>query len=439
MMGKEIPTYKMQKRLLFVIDSLVGGGAERIMNYLVNKLDKDRFKISLCLSLGSRIDYEIPKETKLYLPQGTPFLNTIALLLIQLLIRPAALLYNIFKLPFIKNFNNSYRELRRYLGDFFTASSELYSIIDIFTASSELYSIIEKEKPDLIISFLPNSNIIALFTKSLFKVNVPICCSDHNTLSKEIESLPYPFLRSIISKFLYKKADLHIAVSEGAKQDLNFQFKISAKKIVTIYNGVDIDFIKTQSQEPIDSDVKKIFSDDNAFKIINIGRLTTQKGHEYLLRAFKKVKSQINCRLFILGKGEKQEFLKSLSMSLGIDDYVHFLGWHKNPFKFIACCDLFVLSSIWEGFPVVLIEAMSLNLPVISTNCPSGPSEILDNGKYGILVHPKAEDELADAIIQVLSNKDLRIKLSQMSTARASDFTLEKMLHNYEDIFTREL
>jgi glycosyltransferase involved in cell wall biosynthesis len=409
----------MQKRLLFVIDSLVGGGAERILSYLVNELNKDKFKISLYLSLGSQIDYYISEKTTLYLPQETPRLNTLALVLIRLV----AFLYNIYKLPFIKNFLSSYRKLQKYLRDFFIASSRLRTIV-------------EREDPDLIISFLPNSNIIALLAKFLFKINASTFCSDHNTLSREIKSLPYPLLYSILSKLLYKKADLHIAVSDGAKQDLIVKFQIPAKKVVTIYNGIDIDSVRIQSQEPLDKEILEIFTDDKVFKIINVGRLTVQKGHEYLLKAFKKVTSQVNCLLFILGVGERQQFLESLSRELGIHKHVYLLGWHKNPFKFMARCDLFVLSSIWEGFPVVLIEAMSLKLPVISTNCPFGPSEILDNGKYGILVPPEDEEALAKAIVEVLTDEDLRTKLSQMSIKRASAFTLKTMLRKYEDIFT---
>lgn len=410
----------MSKHLLFIIDSLVGGGAERIMTYIVNKLDKERFSVSLCLSLGSKIDYDISKEIKLYhlLEIAPPNINT------------PALIHHIARIcdqiPFSKSLKNSYWKIRSFLEAFYLASLTLRDVI-------------EEEKPDLIVSFLPNSNIIALITKYLFKIEIPIYCSDRNTLSKEIKSLQYPFLYKALQKWLYKKADLHIAISNGVKEDLISKFKVPKEKVITIYNGIDIESVKTQSREPLEEETKEIFSDNETFRIISVGRLAKQKGHEYLLRAFKKVRSKANCHLFILGEGDMRQRLEILAHELGIHRYLYLIGWHKNPFKFMARCNLFVLSSIWEGFGNVIVEAMALGLPIISTDCPSGPSEILDNGKYGILVPPKDEDALANAIIQVFSNKDLRIKLSQMSTERASDFKLERMLDNYEFIFTRDL
>ena len=163
------------------------------------------------------------------------------------------------------------------------------------------------------------------------------------------------------------------------------------------------------------------------------------KNQELIIRAYNKIKNRSNTKLLILGQGEKKEELQTLANNLGIGDDVIFLGWRKNPFNIISQCDLFVLSSDWEGLPLVIIEAMSFGIPVISTDCPSGPREILENGKYGVLVKPKDEDKLADAISKLLSDRQLRSELSELGKRRANEFSLKKMLDNYEELFTNIL
>lgn len=390
-----------QKNILFVIDSLGGGGAERIISYLANHLDRNKFKISLCLSLGSVIDYNISEDVRICLLQRS-----------------------------CSNIQHSF--IGKILSFFYK------SHLGTFIFSSRAFKdIIEKERPHLIVSFLPNSNIITLLTKILFKTTIPICCSDRNNVSLEIKRLPYPTLRRIFSKTIYKKADMYIAISEGVKENLIRNFKFPEKKIVTIYNGVNRDYVEAQSHEPLEGKIKDILSNKEIYKIITVGRLTAQKNHECLLKAFRQVTRTLNCHLFILGEGEKREDIETLSSHLHINNEVHFLGWEKNPFKYMKLCDLFVLTSLWEGFGNVLIEAMALGLPIISTNCPFGPSEILDNGKYGILVPSDNPDALSEAIVRVLINKGLRKDLSRKSQQRASEFSMEKMLNAYESLFLR--
>lgn len=417
----------MKRHILFVIDSLAGGGAEKIMSCLLNGLDKDKFKVSLYNSLDFKIGYEIPDTVNLYSSSNQELMSTGNNDYdMDRLIERIAKFYNFNYYTSKEIYSKKRGEMEKFLGD-------------LYLSSRVLNGIIQKDKPDLIVSFLVNSNLIVLINKYLFKTDIPICCSDHTILSREIKSFPYQFFYKMLVKLLYKRSDYHIAVSEGSKDDLVKYCGFPKNKIITIYNGIDADNVKKESKEKLDDEIEEILQDKNTNKIITSGRLTNVKNHELLIRAFNKIENRSNTKLLILGTGEKKEELQTLANNLGIGDDVLFLGWRKNPFNIISRCDLFVLSSNWEGLPLVIIEAMSLGIPVISTDCPSGPREILENGKYGVLVKPKDEDKLADAITRLLSDRQLRSELSELGKQRANDFSLKKMIDNYEELFTNIL
>ncbi len=140
-------------------------------------------------------------------------------------------------------------------------------------------------------------------------------------------------------------------------------------------------------------------------------------------------------RLVILGDGGKRSNLEKLARQLGIERQVTFLGFQTNPFKYLARSDIFVLSSLWEGFALVIVEAMACGIPVISTRCPSGPDEIITDGVNGLLVPVADETALAEAILRLLKDKKLAVKLAQAGTKRAEDFAITKIIKQYEAIF----
>jgi glycosyltransferase involved in cell wall biosynthesis len=188
-------------------------------------------------------------------------------------------------------------------------------------------------------------------------------------------------------------------------------------------------FTKRVLGEPVD-DIARIRG--NTPVIIACGRLTYPKNYQLLLEAFARTQKQINSRLLILGQGEERTSLGELTHKLEIQDKVIFLGFQKNPFKYMAISDIFVLSSRWEGFPNVILEAMACGVPVISTRCPYGPDEVITDGINGILVPVGDKDVMADAIIRLLKDKKLREQLIMGGTKRAEDFRIEKMVAEYE-------
>jgi glycosyltransferase involved in cell wall biosynthesis len=206
----------------------------------------------------------------------------------------------------------------------------------------------------------------------------------------------------------------------------------TSEKIKVLYNFIDLNYIHRKQLEWVDSN---IFKDKPV--VIACGRLTEQKGFSYLIKAFYKIKKEFkNATLLILGQGEKEEELRSLVKDLNIKDSVKFLGFQKNPYKYFYNSNLFVLSSLWEGLPGVLIEALTCEVPVVSTNCKSGPKEILDNGKAGELVKVKDIDTLSNAMLKVLRDKDLQNKYKSLGLKKVKEFDKNKIIKQYEDFLS---
>lgn len=236
-----------------------------------------------------------------------------------------------------------------------------------------------------------------------------------------------------------------MCVSKFAAEEVITKFGVPKERVKVLYNPVDIGKILQCSQEPLNS-YQEIFEHP---VVITMGRITEQKGQQYLLRAFKLVKERMpNAKLAILGSGELQASLLQLAKDLHIERDVHFLGWQKNPFSFLARSKVFVLPSLWEGLPDVLLEAMACGIPVISADCKSGPREILapatninkeardmEIAEYGILVPTAQERILSEAIMRVLANANFAAELSAKAKERAEDFRVDKIIKQWDFLF----
>jgi glycosyltransferase involved in cell wall biosynthesis len=399
---------KSKPKLLFVIDSLTGGGAERVMANLSKVLIDDDFEITIVLTLGDHIAYKIDKNIKIV---------------------------KINDLDMFYSSTDTKCKLVRFIDYVTLRYFKMFfnHIMVIRSVAGKFAQFVKNINPDCIISFLPNTNLIVLKAKKISGVFPPVICSDRNYLSREIKSLPYPYWYKIKILELYRLADMHVSVSKDAADDLHERFQVPIGLITTIYNGIDFKRIEAISHEEISPVVSETIRPDGALLIVAVGRLTKQKGHEYLLRALGNIKDRLSWRLLLLGCGEEEGNLKTLAHELGIADYIFFLGWQANPYSLMARCHLFVLSSLWEGFPNVLLEAMALGLPVIASKCQSGPDEILDDGKYGILVPPKDVHALENAIIYCGIDLAHRKLMAQKSLKRVQDYSLKKMAQQYKE------
>ena len=230
---------------------------------------------------------------------------------------------------------------------------------------------------------------------------------------------------SLLRRLVYPLADKVVSCSQGVDRHWNW---LDPCKRAVIYNPLAVKEVEG-SQEP------PSFLDASKKKLVAMGRLTSQKGFDLLLQAFAKVQAQFpDWQLVILGEGEKRQELENLARQLEITEKVAMPGLVDNPFPILQQCDLFVLSSRYEGFGNVIIEAMACGLPVISTDCPSGPSEIIVSGENGILVPNQNQDELASAMATLMSDAPQRQTLATKAFDSLDRFKLETIVEQWEQL-----
>lgn len=210
------------------------------------------------------------------------------------------------------------------------------------------------------------------------------------------------WLRTAPMKWIYPKVNKIVAVSEGVRQDTLSLTKVSEENVCVIRNPVI-----TTNIDNIESDQENLHSwltDKNEFVIMGIGRLSVQKDFSCLLKAFSKVRNEHTCKLIILGEGKLRDALEEEAKQLEIDQDVALPGFQSNVLSWLKAADLFVLSSRWEGSPNALTEALATGTPSVSTRCPSGPNEVLNEGEFGALVEVGDYENLAKAIGTTIAN-----------------------------------
>lgn len=272
----------------------------------------------------------------------------------------------------------------------------------VLTSIPSLVRYLRSERPVALLSAL-FANVIALMSRRLSGLPHRIVISEHNILSsvKQNETDLRWQLYPKLAGWFYPWADEIVAVSNSVADDLAKTTMIPRGRISVVYNPVVTPDLHRKSKEIIDC---PWFSAGEPPVILSVGRLTSQKGFDVLIKAFSRVRKKRPVRLLILGEGEERQKLEILVKQLGLEQDVRFLGFVQNPYSYIAHAALFALSSRWEGLPTVLIEALYLGIPIVATDCPGGSREILKDGTYGRLVPVDSPLILADAIEKSLSN-----------------------------------
>ncbi len=237
------------------------------------------------------------------------------------------------------------------------------------------------------------------------------------------------YLKNLI-RFTYPLGSGVIAVSGGVKKDLCELGNLHEKSVKVIYNPAAIGVSSVRETSGVQD---QLWGTHCNCHILTVGRLVPQKDHESLIKAFALLPIDLNARLVILGEGPLRSALKVLVTQLKLESRVLLPGFVNDPYPWFRSADLFVLSSRWEGFGNVLVEAFECGLPVVSTNCPSGPSEILDDGRFGKLVPTQAPCALAAAIVDSLNETHDRQSLMN----RAQDFSLRKISDEYLAYFSQ--
>ncbi|MEZ4706075.1 MAG: glycosyltransferase [Caldilineaceae bacterium] len=264
-----------------------------------------------------------------------------------------------------------------------------------------------QERPRAMLSGLANANIVALWSKKMARISARLVVTEHNTLSIDTQNALNWRARQIprLIKRFYHWADGIVAVSNGVANDLAQTTSIPRERIRAIYNPVILPDVAAKAAASVDH---PWFGAGEPPVLLGVGRLTMQKNFPLLIKAFAKVRQNRPARLLILGEGEDRPKLEKMVRTLGVGDDVSLPGFVDNPYAFMANAALFVLSSSWEGLPTVLIEAIYCGAPVVATDCPSGPREILAAGQYGALAPLNDIDALSRIIEAALDGNTPR-------------------------------
>jgi glycosyltransferase involved in cell wall biosynthesis len=289
---------------------------------------------------------------------------------------------------------------------------------------------LKQEQPVALLSALHFNNEIAIAAKHIARVKTRVIVCEQNTLSQRSRNETRLIKRAtpLFARFAYPWADQVVAVSQGVAKDLNDLLGLPMDQMQVIYNPAVTPELQAKAEEPLDH---PWFAAGEPPVILGVGKLEPQKDFPTLLRAFAQIRKAQPARLVILGWGpepEKQK-LKDLIQELGIEADVDLPGYVNNPFAYMARAAVFVLSSRWEGFGNVIAEAMAVETPVVSTNCESGPAEILKDGEYGELVPVGDSQALADAVLAVLAGR-----VKPVDTGWLNNFSLATVTQNYLDV-----
>lgn len=282
---------------------------------------------------------------------------------------------------------------------------------------------VRKETPDCILPSLPKGKVATLLAKSLlgsFPIVIPVV---HNVLENRR-------LRDRVRyRTLMAHSDQIVAVSEGVRHSVSSKTGLPKERITTIYNPVVTPRLAVLSRE---APAHPWLAEGGPPVILSAGRFARVKDFPALIRAFYKLSMVTPARLILLGDGSQRKEMTALVRSLGLDDRVSMPGWVDNPYAFMARASLFAASSRMEGLPNVLIEALACGCPCVSTDCPSGPAEILEGGRIGRLVPVGDVEALAEAMLLTLEDPPPKTLLLK----RAEYFSAEKSVAMYERLIT---
>jgi len=369
------------KNILILCASMKKGGAERVISLLLKELENEQNIKVHFMMMENRVDYEIPK-------------SIISIILSK------------------------------------SKKSGLQKLLELPFVAWKLKIYIQKNNIDTVMSFLYRPNYINILAK-IFGGNHKSIINIRSTTSRYKNEGFLGKINLFLINNLFDKSDLIISNSKGVDEDLKSLMNITTNTKV-IYNPVDIEYINSKRNICEDEDFD--FKEDKKY-IISVGRLVPLKRNKDLIKAFYELqKSDDSLELIFLGDDYLKQNLINDCIKLGVKQKIHFLGNVKNPFYYLNRSDLFVLNSEIEGFPNVLLEAMACGLPVISSDCKSGPREILENEKHGLLYPVGDVDKLKEKMKFYLYEKKYIEKIKFVNIERAKYFNKENSIKDFYDV-----
>jgi len=364
----------------FIINNLCGGGAERVVQTLATHWCENHHTVSIILLDHSTQVYQFSSEVKMYrLASGLVCKGQARILLMPL-------------------------------------------------QALELSRLLRRISPDGVMSVLVRANLVHLMTK-MWGNKKRVVISERTITNKNYQQDTFSgrsMLRLI--QHYYPRADRILAISGGVRDALA-NLGVSEKLITVVHNPQDIDQIRAKAVLPVEH-----WSAPPVPTLVTCSRLAPEKDIPTLLRALAVVNTKTPAHLVVLGSGPEEAALKRCAADLGIAGRVSWLGWRENPFQIIRNCQVFLLGSLFEGFGNVVVEALACGVPVISTDCPGGPREILYPEHGGRLVPMGDSEAMAKEILNLLSDAGLRNRLAEAAVVRADDFRIEKIAPQYSSL-----
>lgn len=383
-------------KVLMLLTSLHGGGAERVAVQLHNQLDRRRFDVrtGLLRAAGPFLD-QVDPERLLIAEDGERRFNYDG---------PNSAQYTPGKL--MGAIEGAPRAYRRMVAEF---------------------------RPDVVMSFLKGTNLLTWLALMNLGPRRPkwIAREGNNVLAVVREEAPNALVEQAslaLTRTAYRRADAVLANSTAMAVGLAADLGLDGRKVRMINNPIDLAAIERAAAEPPPGGLPRSY-------ILSAGRLEYQKAHEVLIEAYARSGIWRSHALVILGKGSKVEALHRLAAQLGVGEHVRFIGFVANPYAWMRGADLFVLPSRWEGFPTVAAEAMACGTPVLLSDCDFGPRDIVVPGESGELVAPDDPEALAAAMKTLIAEPARRERLSAAGLQRVERFAIHAMTERYGRLF----
>ncbi len=298
-------------------------------------------------------------------------------------------------------------------------------------AAVRLLRLVRRERPAAVLAFMTRSNAIALLGRRCVRGWPRTVVSERVAVSENYRGVSGAIARFLV-RSLYRAADRVVAVSAGVAAELR-AIGVPEGLVVVIPNPIDLAELEAGAR----AGVAHRWAAGPIPLLVSVGRLELQKGHSVLLEAVRRVRARREVRLVVFGEGPERAALEAETRRLGIAEAVEWAGFDPNPFPTLARADLFVLPSLWEGFPNALLEAMALGRAVVASDCPWGPRELLADGACGLLVPPADPAALAEAIERLLANESLRRDYGERARRRAAAFALPEIAGRYLEVLLR--
>lgn len=384
-------------KVLLLLSSLNGGGAERVAVHLLNGLDPQRIdaRMGLLRKAGPYVDHIADEGRLLFARNGEAHFN--------------------YDGP------NS---------DQYAPGKLISSAVRAPLAFREM---IRQTRPDVVMSFLKGTNLLAWVSLMGMGRDRPrwIAREGNNVVAVVSEEAPNELIRKAslgVTSRAYNRADAVLANATDMAETLITDLSLQRAKMRMINNPIDLAMISAARDLPVSGAPNRPY-------IISAGRLEYQKAHEVLLRAFAQSGLWRSHALVILGRGSRLTELHRLAAELGIGEHVRFIGFVANPYAWMARADLFVLPSRWEGFPTVAAEALACGTPLLLTDCRFGPRDVIEPGVSGELVPVDDADALARGMSDLIAAPERRAALRAAGLARVERFAVGEMVERYASLF----